>query len=47
MVRKSKAEGWADGNNKQKHAFEMEEHINESKKKSHLYLNYEAIKIYI
>lgn len=33
MVRKSKAKGQADGNNKQKHAFKMGEHINESKKK--------------
>lgn len=47
MVRKRKAEGQADGNNKQKYAFKMEEHINESKKKSRLNLKYKAIKIYI
>lgn len=33
MVRKNKAEGQADGHNKQKHVFQMGKHINERKKK--------------
>lgn len=34
MVRKSKAEGQADGHNKQKHVFKMGKHVHVSKKKS-------------